>query len=223
MNRRFAIGLFALAIGPVFCLAGAQDSPQVEFTSVAYYVQANNPYERDFQIVQERARFDASGFVDFTSRGHSSQPLLEFPCTSERELCWISLLPRLVAVYPKECFPTCVEWGAFGFKFRRDGNRLITIGKERLQAIAYLVHAPNGEAQLQLVSPRLGLVAFSDFHSPDESGPHPVFLRDSPSGVLFPFESNAAQIDTMNYSGFAEAYGIDWRNALNQGRVIMPP
>lgn len=222
MSRIHLVALIVLMHLTDINSAGAQDNPLVQFTALAYFVQAQSEYGRDFDIIQERVKFDQSGFVDFGSIGGGcSQPLLEFPCTTDLDYCWISLLPRLVAVYPRSCFPKCVEWEAFGFKFKQDSVRRITIGQETVRAIAYLVQAPNGNIQLQLVNPNLGLVAFSDFHSSGQPGPHPVFLRDSVSREFFPFESNSAQINTMNYSGFENAYGIDWTEALSKRQVML--
>lgn len=194
----------------------AQPTPSdaVEFISTSYVNSEGSPFGRDHDVVQLSARIYSSGFVDIGVIGGSgSRPLPEFPCTDDYALCWISLLPRLVAVYPTGCFPECGEWRAYGFKFNQDAVRYVQVGDFYGPAITYRVEAPNGGIQFQLVTREMGLVGFSEFSNPDRPSPLPIFWRNSSSGMFFPFAADGHPAPVRNYDGFLDAFGISWEEA----------
>lgn len=195
--------------------AQPNSSDAVEFVSMSYVTADESPFGRDHDIVQLSTKVYSTGFVDYGVIGGSgSRPLPEFPCTNENEFCWISLLPKLVAVYPRACFPRCGEWEAYGFKFRQDAVRYVRVGGYFGPAITYIVQAPNGEIQFQLVTQALGLIGFSDFSPPGRDSPLPIYWREASSRLFFPFESNGIAAPIRNYSGFEAAFGMTWERAL---------
>lgn len=193
----------------------------VKFVSTSYANKETSPYQRSHDIVQYAVQFADSGFTTADVVGTLGSPSLpEYPCSDEENLCWISMLPRLVAVYPRSCLPECGSWEAYGFHFeQRYPYHLVLSGKlERV--ILYEVTSPGGEVQIQLVSANFGIVGFTDFYGEARTGLEPVLLRaELASGQLFPFEPTRAVQRDYKDEEFLDYFGIKWSEAVKRNRI----
>ena len=222
MTRRILFSLFfSLSFVGADASSNIERLKRVEFVSTTYVNEKSSPYRRSHDIVQYAVQFANSGSTTADVVGTPGSPSLpEYPCSDEGNLCWISMLPRLVAVYPRNCLPECGSWEAYGFRFEQtDGNHIL-IGNKLEPVTFYKVTSPSGEVQFQLVSADFGVVGFTDFYGETRTGSEPVLLRtELESGQVFPFEPGRAVRREYKDEVFLDYFGIKWSEAVKLHRI----
>lgn len=212
-----------------FCLscsaAGAADVSRgpasVKFVSTSYVDETISPYRRTHDIAQYSVQFSSSGFTAEGIVGTRGSPALpEYPCSDKDNLCWISVLPRLIAVYPRRCLPECGAWEAYGFHFEQRYPYHLVIDGKLEPLVLYEVTSPAGEVQVQLVSASYGLVGFTDFYDESRSGSQPVLLRNQlEDGQVFPFDHPRIAEPRYDDETFLQRFGISWSEAQTRSGI----